>query len=105
MKHRDKEIQNNSSAAEAPDQQQTIHADIEPFVNADAVASFIDDTRRNVLRMVRQGKLTCYPVSGLERHTYKFKISEVARDIEKVRRPSGMASGEASNGSDKKKRR
>lgn len=105
MKHRDKEIQNNSSAAEAPDQHHMSHEDLEPYVDADAAASFIGDSRRNVLRMARAGKLTCYPVSGLERHVYKFKLSEVDRDIKKVRRPSGMASDEASNGSGKKKRR
>ncbi len=105
MKHRDKEIQNNSSAAGAPDQHHTPHENLEPYVDADAVASFIGDSRRNVLRMVREGKLTCYPVSGLERHTYKFKLSEVTKDLEKLRRPSGLASDEASKVSDKKERK
>jgi len=55
------------------------------------------------LRMVREGKLTCYPMSGFKRHTYKFKRSEVSKDIEKLRRPSGMASEETSKTGSAKK--
>jgi hypothetical protein len=62
--------------------------DLEPFVGADEIAVLIDESRRNVLRMAREGKLTAYPMSGTQRHTYKFRRSEVVRDVEKLRQPS-----------------
>jgi hypothetical protein len=97
MRQRNTTIHSISTAAETPDRHQTSHGAFEPYVNADDIASFIDEPRRNVLRMAREGKLTCYPMSGFKRHTYKFKRSEVSRDIEKLRRPSHAASPERSN--------
>lgn len=92
-----------ATAPEKPGEHPAAHADFEPYVSADVIASFIGETRRNVLRMAREGKLTCYPLSGLQRHTYKFKRSEVSKDLEKLRRPSGVASEETSKtGSTKK---
>jgi hypothetical protein len=82
---------------------QPSHGDFEPYVGADDIASFIGESRRNVLRMVWEGKLTCYPLSGKKRHTYKFKRSEVARDLEKLRRPSVAASEDTSETRDDKK--
>lgn len=92
MRHRKTVIHGNSTASESTDKFQTSHADLEPYVDADEIALFIGDSRRNVLRMVREGKLTCYPLSGFKRHTYKFKRSEVSKDVEKLRRPSGAVS-------------
>ena len=65
-----------------------MHTDLEPFVDADEIAALIDEPRRNVIRMAREGKLTAYMMSGTQRHTYKFRRSEVIRDIEKLRQPS-----------------
>jgi hypothetical protein len=65
-----------------------MHTDLEPFVDADEIAALIGESRRNVLRMAREGKLTAYLLSGTQRHTYKFRRSEVVRDVEKLRRPS-----------------
>jgi hypothetical protein len=96
MRHRDTVIHSISTASGSTDKCQTSHADLEPYVDADEIALFIGESRRNVLRMVREGKLTCYPMSGFKRHTYKFKRSEVSMDLEKLRRPSGVASGETS---------
>jgi hypothetical protein len=103
MRHRDTVIHSISTASGSTDKCQTSHADLEPYVDADEIASFIGDSRRNVLRMVREGKLTCYPMSGFKRHTYKFKRSEVSKDIEKLRRPSGMTSEETSKTGSAKK--
>lgn len=103
MRHRDTVIHSISTASEFTDKHQTSHADFEPYVSADVIASFIGESRRNVLRMAREGKLTCYPLSGLQRHTYKFKRSEVSKDIEKLRRPSGMAPEETSKTGSAKK--
>jgi hypothetical protein len=61
----------NPSAAEAHDNEQWEPSALEPYVTADVVAQFIGESRRNVLRM--------------------------ARDIEKLRRPSGTASERRSN--------
>jgi hypothetical protein len=87
----------NLSAPAAHGNEPPLHAALEPYVDADDIASFIGESRRNVLRMAREGRLTCYPMSGSQRHTYKFKRSEVSRDIEKLRRPSGTAPEERSN--------
>lgn len=59
---------------------------IEPYVDADSIAVFLNELRKNVIRLAREGKITCYPASGRERHTYKFKCSEVDRDMQKIRR-------------------
>jgi hypothetical protein len=89
--------QSNVSGAGACDNEQLVPAALEPYVTADDIAVFINEPRRNVLRMAREGKLTCYLMSGSQRHTYKFKISEVSRDMEKLRRPCGTASEGRSN--------
>jgi hypothetical protein len=75
----------NSFISEGEEQ---MHTDLEPFVDADEIAALIDEPRRNVIRMAREGKLTAYMMSGTQRHTYKFRRSEVIRDIEKLRQPS-----------------
>ena len=63
----------------------------EPFVDADAIAAFIGEPRKIVVRMAREGKLTSYPISGRKRHVYKFRRSEVVKDLEKYRQPSSAA--------------
>jgi hypothetical protein len=87
----------NLSATKANDSEQLVPAALEPYVTADVIASFIGESRRNVLRMAREGRLTCYLMSGSQRHTYKFKRSEVSRDLQRLRRPSGTAPEEPSN--------
>jgi hypothetical protein len=72
----------NSRISEGEEQ---MHTDLEPFVDADEIAALIDESRRNVIRMAREGKLTAYLMSGTQRHTYKFRRSEVIRDVEKLR--------------------
>jgi hypothetical protein len=67
-----------------------MHTDLEPFVDADQIAALLDESRRNIIRMAREGKITAYLMSGVQRHTYKFKRSEVIRDIEMLRRPSRL---------------
>lgn len=65
-----------------------MHTDLEPFVDADEIAALLNSSRRDVIRMAREGKLTAYLMSGFQRHTYKFRRSEVVRDLEMLRRPS-----------------
>jgi hypothetical protein len=103
MRHRDTVINSISTTSGLTDEHQTSHADFEPYVSADVIASFIGESRRNVLRMVREGKLTCYPLSGSKRHTYKFKRSEVSKDLEKLRRPGGAVSEDTAKTRDAQK--
>jgi len=65
-----------------------MHSDLEPFVDADEIATLLNESRRTVMRMAGEGKLTAYLMSGSQRHTYKFRRSEVVQDVEKFRRPS-----------------
>ena len=50
-----------------------MHTDLEHFVDADEIAALLGESRRNVIRMAREGKLTAYLMSGIQRHTYKFR--------------------------------
>jgi hypothetical protein len=60
----------------------------EPFVDADRVAEFLSVPRREVAKLTREGKLTGYPISGTQRLTYKYRLSEVANDLALLREPS-----------------
>jgi hypothetical protein len=53
----------------------------EQFVDVEAVAGFLKETRRYVLYLARTGVIRSYPLSGHVRIIRKFKISEVARDL------------------------
>ena len=53
----------------------------ERFVSADEVAEFLGITRRQVLAKVRAGELPAIPISGKKRHIWKFRISDVARQV------------------------
>jgi excisionase family DNA binding protein len=66
-----------------------MHTDLEPVVDADQIAALLGESRRNVVRMAREGKITAYLMSGVQRHTYKFKRSEVTRFGGKAVRPLG----------------
>jgi hypothetical protein len=54
---------------------------IEPFVDADTVAEFLSTTRREVLKLTRCGIITGYPISGILRKTYKYRLSVVADEM------------------------
>jgi len=77
-----------------------MYAFIEPYVDADTIASYLSESRKTVVKMAREGKITAYPFSGRTRFTYKFKRSEVAADMQKIRRP---ATGQGSHSSDSAK--
>ncbi|MFP5237670.1 MAG: helix-turn-helix domain-containing protein [Acidobacteriota bacterium] len=77
-----------------------MNTELEPFVDADEIAALLNESRRNVMRMAREGKLTAYLLSGTQRHTYKFRRSEVVRDVEKFRQPCRLmrlANSDANN--------
>ena len=76
--------------------QMNAYASIEPFVDADKIAAFLDEPRKVIIKMAREGMITAYPFSGNKRKTYKFRRSEVAADMARLRRPSkAMDSGHA----------
>ena len=56
-----------------------MHTGLEPLVDAEEIAALLDESHRNVLRMAREGELTAYLMAGLQRHTYKFRRSQVIR--------------------------
>lgn len=59
---------------------------LEPFVDAQVVADFLSVTRADVLRLAREGKIRSYPYRGNKRHVYRFRLSEVSEDFEKLAR-------------------
>lgn len=71
--------------------------DYEPYVDADRVALHLSSSRREVLKLTRMGVITGHPISGRIRHVYKFKLSEVDRDIAKLHEPSKMVPGSPSD--------
>lgn len=62
------------------------------FVDADAIARSLGETRRYVLYLARTGVIRSYPMGGRERIKRKFLISEVRTDLagrkRKIRRTS-----------------
>ena len=50
---------------------------IEPFVDADAVAAFLQIKRRQVLELTRAGKIPAHSLLGSRRKVWRFKLSEV----------------------------
>ena len=74
---------------------------IEPFVNAERVAEFLSMPRREVLKLTRDGKITSYPLSGNIRKTFKYRLSEVERDLSSFRKPSRIVTSSPSGSSAK----
>jgi hypothetical protein len=68
----------------------TTTVSFEPFVTAEIVADFLSASRREVLKLTRDGKLRAYPLSGRERHVWKYRLSEVAEDIAALEQPRKM---------------
>ncbi len=53
----------------------------ERFVDADAIARSLGETRRYVLYLARTGAIRSYPMCGRERIKRKFLLSEVRSDL------------------------
>jgi len=55
---------------------------LEPFVDADIAATFLDITRRTLLQKVRAGKIPGHPLdSTAKKREWRFKLSELDRII------------------------
>lgn len=59
----------------------------EPFVDEEVVANFLDLTPRRVLELAREGMITSHAI-GRTRKTWRFRISEVAADMESWKQPA-----------------
>jgi excisionase family DNA binding protein len=51
---------------------------MESFVTAAEVAKYLSLSPRTVAKMAREGRLPAHRISGSERKTWRFRISEVA---------------------------
>jgi len=50
-------------------------------VDVEAIAEFLSMSRREVMKLTREGRITGHVISGNQRKTYKYRFSEVERDI------------------------
>jgi len=69
----------------------------EPFVTAKEAARFLCITVRRVLEMARVGKLPGHPIGPGKRHTWRFRLSELAHAV--IANPSPAKSATISAGS------
>lgn len=53
----------------------------EPFVTAKEAAQFLCLTVRRVLEMARSGQLPAHPLGTGKRHTWRFRLSELANAL------------------------
>ena len=51
---------------------------MESFVTATEIAKYLSLSPRTVAKMAREGRLPAHRISGSERKTWRFLISEVA---------------------------
>ncbi len=56
-------------------------AGYERFVDAAVVADFLSIRRDEVLKLSREGAIRGYPYRGQQRHTYRYRLSEVSADF------------------------
>ena len=61
-------------------------AELESFVDANAVAEFLALRRPEVLKLTREGKIRGYAYRGQQRHVYRYRLSEVSQDFEELGR-------------------
>lgn len=65
--------------------------EIEPFVDANVAAQFLNLRPRRVLQLARQGSIPAYPVGDGQRRVWRFRLSELASAI----RARGVNSSDA----------
>jgi helix-turn-helix protein len=52
--------------------------EIEPFVDANAAAQFLNLRPRRILELARQGSIPAHPLGNGQRRTWRFRLSELA---------------------------
>ena len=60
---------------------QRMDRNLEPFVTAKEAAAFLCLTVRRVLEMARSGQLPAHPLGVGPRHTWRFRLSELAHAL------------------------
>jgi hypothetical protein len=76
----------NKPSGVSPASQTSI--EFEPFVDADAVASFLSLERRLVLDWARSGDIPAHPLGRGKRRTWRFRLSEIAESILSNKKPT-----------------
>lgn len=56
-------------------------AGFEKFVDAEVVSDFLSIRREEVLKLTREKAIRGYAYRGIERHTYRYRLSEVSADF------------------------
>ena len=56
---------------------------LEPYVDADCVAVFLNTNRLKVIRMARSGSLPAYPLGAGKRRQWRFKLSELDKHMQR----------------------
>jgi hypothetical protein len=80
------------------------YSELEPFVDAEAVAKFLSVPRPGVLKLTREGLIRGYPYRGRLRHFYRYRLSEVSQDFvalgngAKMRKAATVSQRRKSNG-------
>lgn len=75
----------------------------EPFVDEHVIASFVGLTPRRVLELARDGVITSHPIGGT-RKTWRFRVSEVAADLDTWKKPARAKSPQAVPGTKERNR-
>jgi hypothetical protein len=75
----------------------------ERFVTEDVVAEFLSISRKEVLKLTRDGRITGYPYCGRVRKRYRYRLSEVSRDFARFRKECRMDGSSPSNSKPEKK--
>jgi excisionase family DNA binding protein len=59
----------------------------EQFVDGQRAAEFLGMPRKTILNLARQGSIPAHPLGDGLRHTWRFRLSELAAWVESRRRP------------------
>jgi hypothetical protein len=52
--------------------------EIEPFVDAEKAAEFLNLRPRRLLELARAGSIPAYPIGNGQRRVWRFRLSEIA---------------------------
>jgi hypothetical protein len=74
----------------------------EKFVDADTAADFLSVTRRRLLDMVRAEKITGHPLDHGMRREWRFRLSELEKDMEEGKTSFDSSSDRRENGKSRK---
>jgi hypothetical protein len=61
--------------------------EFEPFVDEVVIGRFLGLEPRRVLEMARDGEITSHPIGGI-RKTWRFRVSEIAADFDRLKKPA-----------------